>query len=105
MLNRPASTEHLRVGGREQTKLVDGVLAQAEAVRQVLADGEHAAVPVRAVLCFVDGDWPMLGRLDVQGVPILPPRHAAKLCHADGPLEPPAVEQLADELARRLPPA
>ena len=85
-----ARTEHLRVGGREQTKLVDGVLAQAEAVRQVLEGSEHDGVTVRAALCFVDGDWPLLGRLEVRGVPILPPRHAAKLCRAEGPLDPSA---------------
>ena len=38
-----ARTEHLRVGGREQTKLVDGVLAQAEAVRQLLEGSERRA--------------------------------------------------------------
>jgi hypothetical protein len=98
-------TEHLRVGGREQTRLVDGVLAQADAVRYVLAGGEHATVPVRAVLCFVDGDWPLVGRLEVRGVPILPPKHTARLCCAEGALEPLAVEQLANELAGLLAPA
>jgi hypothetical protein len=103
-LLRPRSA-HLRVGGREQTRLVDGVLAQADAVRRVLAGGEHATVPVRAVLCFVDGDWPLVGRLEVRGVPILPPKQTAKLCRAEGPLDPLAVKRLADELAGRLPPA
>jgi hypothetical protein len=74
-------------------------------VRQLLKGSEHDGVTVRAVLCFVDGDWPLLGRLQVRGVPILPPRHAAKLCRTDGPLYPSQVEHLADELARRLPPA
>ena len=100
-----ARTEHLRVGGREQPKLVDGVLAQAEAVRHLLEGSEHDGVTVRAALCFVDGEWPLLGRLRVRGVPILPPRHAAKLCRADGPLDPSQVERVAGELARRLPPA
>ena len=27
----------------------------------LLAEGPHAAVPVRGVLCFVDGDWPWSG--------------------------------------------
>jgi hypothetical protein len=98
-------TEHLLVGGREQTRLVDSVLAQADAVRHVLTGGEHATVPVRAVLCFVDGDWPLVGRLEVRGAPILPPKHTAKLCRAQGPLDPLAVERLADELAGLLPPA
>jgi hypothetical protein len=62
-------------------------------------------VPVRAVLCFVDGDWPLLGRLEVRGVPIIPPRDAANLARANGPLEQSEVEHLAGELASRLPPA
>ncbi len=78
-------TEHLIVRGREQTRLVDGVLAQAQSVRRTLASGPHATVPVQALLCFVDGDWPLLGRLEVRGVPVLPPRRAAKLCRAEGP--------------------
>jgi hypothetical protein len=82
-----ARTEHLLVGGRERTTLVDGVLAQAEVVRRILAAGAYATVPVQAVLCFVDGDWPLLGRLEVRGVPVLPPPQAAKLCRAEGALD------------------
>ena len=74
-------------------------------MRQLLEGGEHDGVAVRAALCFVDGDWPLLGRLQVRGVPILPPRHAAKLCRAEGPLDPSQVGRLAGELARRLSPA
>ncbi len=64
-------SEHLLVGGRDWTKPVDGVLAQADTVRGVLAESPHASVPVRAVLCFVDGDWPLLGRLEIRGVSVL----------------------------------
>jgi hypothetical protein len=99
-------TEHLIVGGRERTKLVDGVIAQAEAVRQVLAAGSHASAPVQAVLCFVDGDWPLLRRLEIRGVPVLPPRRVSKLCAGDGPLDAAtAVMQIAETLATHLPPA
>jgi nuclease-like protein len=97
-------TEHLVVGGRDCTKLVDGVLAQAEAVRQIVGDGPHSAVPVRALLCFVDGDWPWSGRLEVRGVPVVAPRRAAKLC-ATGPCSAVTVTAIADALAARLPPA
>jgi hypothetical protein len=45
------------------------------------------------------------GRLDVRGVPVLPPRHAAKLRQTPGPLETLAIRQVADALAERLPPA
>jgi hypothetical protein len=98
-------TEHLLVGGRDKTELVDGVLAQADVVRKVLATGRHPTVPVHAVLCFVDGDWPLLGRLEVRGVPVLPPRQTAKLCRAEGPLDSEAVKAVADDLAARLSPA
>lgn len=98
-------TEHLRVHRRDKTKLVDGVLAQADAVRAVLAGGPYATVPVRAVLCFVDGDWPLFGRLEVRGVPVLPPRQTAKLCRDDGPLDRAGVQELARDLARLLPAA
>jgi hypothetical protein len=91
-------TSHLTVGGRDKTELVDGVLAQAEVVSAALA----AAVPVRPVLCFVDGDWPFLARLELRGVPIVWPRQTAKLCRGDGPLDPASVAAVAGELARRL---
>jgi hypothetical protein len=95
-------TSHLIVGGRDQTKLVDGVLAQAEVVGAVLAAAGHAAVRVLPILCFVDGDWPFMPRLEVQGVPIVWPRQTAKLCRGDGPLDPASVETVAGEIARHL---
>lgn len=98
-------TSHLTVGGRDKTELVDGVLAQAEVARAALVAAGHAAVPVRPVLCFVDGDWPFMARLEVRGVPIVWPRQAAKLCRGDGPLDAASVEAVAEEIARRLPAA
>jgi hypothetical protein len=92
-------TSHLIVGGRDKTELVDGVLAQAEVVRAVLA----AAIPVLPVLCFVDGAWPWMARLEVRGVPIVWPRQAAKLCRRRCPLDAASVEAVAEEIARRLP--
>jgi hypothetical protein len=95
-------TSHLIVGGRDQTQLVDGVLAQAEVVGAVLAAAGHAAVPVLPILCFVDGDWPFMPRLEVRGVRIVWPRRTAKLCRGDGPLDPASVETVAGEIARHL---
>ena len=92
-------TSHLVVGGRDRTTLVDGVLAQAATVRALL----DASVPVRPVLCFVDGDWPLRARLEVRGVPILWPRRVAKLCRGHGPLAAERVQAVADGLAARLP--
>lgn len=50
--------ESLRVGGRDGTKLVDGVKSQVERVREALADD---AIPTAGVLCFLEADWPLLG--------------------------------------------
>jgi hypothetical protein len=96
--------EHLIVAGRDRTDLVDGVLAQADAVREILAEGPHAAVPVRALLCFVDGDWPWSGPPEVRGVQVVTPRRAAKLC-ATGRVSAAVVAAVADALHARLAPA
>ncbi|WP_454116700.1 nuclease-related domain-containing protein [Microbacterium aurum] len=50
--------ESLRIGGRDQTKLVDGVKSQVERVRDALADD---TIPISGVLCFLEADWPLLG--------------------------------------------
>ncbi|MBK7822899.1 MAG: NERD domain-containing protein [Tessaracoccus sp.] len=49
-------TEKVLVGGRDCTKLVDGVLKQVGLVREVVGD-----VPVIGALCFIDADWPLVG--------------------------------------------
>lgn len=49
-------TEKLTVGGRDCTKLVDGVLKQVGLVQDVVGN-----LPVTGVLCFVDADWPLIG--------------------------------------------
>nr|WP_227820296.1 nuclease-related domain-containing protein [Agromyces aureus] len=69
-----ARVESLRVGGRDQTKLVTGVQRQVEHVRAVVAD-----VPVTGVLCFVEADWPLIGgSFVVQGIHVLWPRKPAE---------------------------
>jgi len=49
----------LYVNGRNETKRVDSMLAQVEAVRGVL--GTFADVPVSGVLCFIGADWGLFG--------------------------------------------
>lgn len=63
--------EKLTVGGRDQTKLVDGVLKQVDVVRKIVGPG----APVIGVLCFLDADWPLLGGAFVtRGVEVLWPK-------------------------------
>jgi len=65
-------TEHLRIGGRDGTKLIAGVQAQAE--RVTAAAGDEAS-PVFGVLCFLDADWPLIGgSFTVDSIHVLWPR-------------------------------
>lgn len=92
----------LIVNGRDRTASVDGALRQVEAVRAALGP---AAVPVRGVLCFVEGWLPLFATLELRHVLICKPRRAARLCAADGPLAPDTMRDVARALARGLPPA
>lgn len=93
-------TETLLVGGRDQNKLVDGVLGQVERVRAVVG-----AVPVRGALCFIDADWPMIGgTFATRGVEVLWPGKLLKMLQA--PAEIPCdVESVVELVARKFPPA
>jgi hypothetical protein len=99
---RPLS-ETLWIGGRNRTKLVEGVERQIETVRQQLPPA-HADVPVLGALCMwnVDG-LPAFGRLEIRDVRIAGPRGIGKLARRDGALTPDEVEALAAVLAERLP--
>lgn len=91
--------DSLRVGGRDQTKLVVGVHRQIELVRTVV-DG----VPVAGALCFVQADWPLFGgSFIVQGVHALWPRKLAdRIVRACGDIE---VSRVAEVLAGHFPSA
>ena len=62
--------EKLIVGGRDKSKLVEGVEWQVERVQDAV-DG----VPVIGVLCFVEADWPLIGgSFSVRDVEVLWPK-------------------------------
>lgn len=68
--------ETLRVAGRDETKLVDGVKSQISRVTTALAG---AYVEVKGALCFVDADWPLLGgAFTVNGIDVLWPKLLVK---------------------------
>ena len=101
-------TEKLVVGGRDCTKLVDGVLKQVDLVRTAVDD---PTVPVTGVLCFVAADWPLIGGAFVtRGVHVLWSRRLMELVTAAPSTrgtEPPAVDVAAvlARIARAFPPA
>jgi hypothetical protein len=92
--------EHLLVGRRDCTKLVDGVLKQVNCVR--------AAVPgasVTGAICFVDADWPVIGGSFItRDIHVLWPKKLAKSLSGEpaGDLEVSIISRL---LARQFPPA
>ncbi len=73
--------ERLLVGSRDCTRLVDGVLRQSEVVTGLLG----AEIPVRAHLCFVEADWPLIGgAFSTRKVAVLWPKKLYPLLMADG---------------------
>jgi hypothetical protein len=96
----------LKIGGRDQTKLIDGVERQIEQVRHALARMDHPAIDIRGALCFpnVNG-LPILSRLSVRDILIDGSKPVAKLARRPGPLHGDAVELLWTGLGRAFPPA
>lgn len=74
----------LRVGGRDCGKLVQASLGQAVMVGRALT-GVSPAPQVVPVLCFVRGDWPLIGgQLDIDGVIVTWPKNLASRVSAHG---------------------
>ena len=94
---------HLFVNGRNETKRVDSMLAQVEAVRGVMdAFGD---VPVSGVLCFIGADWGLLGprkTKSLKGVTILWPLKLPEFITAPGAVQ---VTEVASHLRTVLKPA
>jgi hypothetical protein len=98
--------QELRINGRNQTNLVQGVHRQAECVLAALAGSQFRDVELCCALCFPKAEGlPLLSRLSINGVVVSGTRHVAKLARRSGPLGSADVEQLWRELATRFPTA
>ena len=100
--------DRLYVGGRDRTSLVAAMAGQVRAVRTALSSqADPTQVAVLPVLCFVEGEFPLLRRkpYEVQGVLILWPRALQTLVEVPGPLSARQVQEVASALARALPSA
>jgi hypothetical protein len=94
---------HLYVGGRDRIKIVDGLGWQIEAVRSALGDAE---VSVHAALCFIEADWSFFAKpFQLDGVWVTWAQKLAEMIAAPGPLTLEKVTDVADRLAKALPPA
>jgi Nuclease-related domain len=99
--------EKLIVGRRDCTKLVAGVHKQVDRVSELLtSDGIGQDVPVHGMLCFVEGDWPLLGgSFTIEGLDVLWPKKARKIITAQGTLPDDQLRELHRHLAAEFPPA
>lgn len=97
----------LQVGGRDQTKLLDGVTRQVDAVRAALGPDPLADdAEVRGVLCFVESEWGFFPKpIEMRGVPVVWPGRLRDLVASPGGLTREAMVRLANRIAVALPPA
>ena len=96
---------HLVVGTRDRTDLVNGVRKQVTDVGRVL-DGIGFDVPLHGVLCFVDGEWPLLARpFAIDGVLVTWGKSLRERLVDAGPLDDARRRLVYERLASRLPPA
>jgi hypothetical protein len=95
----------LTVGGRDKSTLADNMEWQVKAVIRALTDAGIAPMPpITAVLCFVDGNWPLFrAPKSYNGVLLESERSLARILGAAGDLDDAGIERIAVALAAALP--
>lgn len=96
----------LYVNGRDQSKLIDGMGKQLDAVARALRSGNLAETPTHPVLCFTDSEWGFFAKpLSFGGVSCLWTKELIKLINQPGPLNPSQRNSIAAVLSSALPAA
>jgi hypothetical protein len=100
------SNLRLFVGRRDCSKLAENMDWQCKAVTRVLdAVGLEPKPPVVGVLCFVDGEWPLLMAPETyKEVRLEGTRSIRKLISSKRLLDPDTIAHIAQSLAAALPP-
>ena len=95
----------LYVGRRDHSDLADGMACQVDAVRDALIEGGVEPLPpITSVLCFVNGEWPLLGGPDAYGgVRLESPKSLRRLLDRSGELDDAEIERLHRVLAGAFP--
>lgn len=96
----------LLVGGRDRTKLVEGVQKQVTDVRQILAGTSIPVAAVHGALCFVDAEFRLFAKpFEVGGVLVSWGKALRERMVAAGPLDADQCAAIHRHLAANLPPA
>jgi hypothetical protein len=96
----------LKVGGRDGTKLVQGVHKQIEHVRLALTKASLTDVPLNGALCFIEADIGLLQRpFTVDGVTVTWRRALGKRLVEPGPLDEEARAHVRQAVAGAFRPA
>ena len=96
----------LYVGKRDCSRLAENMGWQVEAVqRALMAASFQPLPPVIPVLCFVDGEWPLLfPPEEYKGVRLEGMRSIKRQLAATSVLEPEAIARIHQALAKAFPP-
>lgn len=98
-------TPRLLVGGRDRTKLVDGLDRQVAAVRAALEALGRSEITIQGVFCLTRADKPLFGTARFRGHALLYRKALAKRLNAAGDLGADTINSLAHELAHAFPAA
>jgi hypothetical protein len=101
-----ARADRLYVGGRDRSKLAENMGWQVEAVKRVLesVSSDLPAVHVQPVLCFIDGEWPLLtAPTSYKGVRLEGTRSIRDLVGRGQLLNPQQIERLTRSLSVAFP--
>lgn len=102
---RGPQTEHLTVGGRDRSNLVEGVIRLRAIISDRLTTTEFDGVDLCCVLCIVDvGGLPLFGDLSVGPVRVVNSRGAARIAARHGGLDALAVRRLSAIIDAAFPP-
>ncbi len=94
------------VGGRDRSSVIGSGQKQAERINTALrAATVDDTIVCRAAMCFVDGEWPLLGASDhlIGGVHVCPPRTLYKHLQATGTLSDDDCRRIAQIFAAAFP--
>jgi len=101
----------LKIAGRDQTKLIEGLDRQVRVVKEALADLALDA-PVSGCLCFVapegllaDSGLPVVRTLKIYSYPLYCPRRLAKRLNQKGRLASDRADRIYRDVAQKFAPA